>query len=229
MWTCISFIHTIAIIVTSALWHTCGLHTQHLVTLKDSQEKKQQFWRIFSSSSFFFPSPSISKISDVVTSYERLPSKRQPSIALWDHTFIERKPPLSTGAKHTHKNQLCTQTHRRMRREHNSEQIKKRYSVHTLVRSMPSLSWEMRWRITLRWSSMTPKSSSSLSSVSVISSSARINSDAECWNKKKFYHLNKKNGYLPPPHPHYICLKMELSWWSWRQPLLKPRKDTKSK
>lgn len=93
-------------------------------------------------SSFFFPSPSITKISDVDTSHESLPSKSQhSSIALWDHhTFIKRKTSLSTGAKHTHKNQPCTQTHRRMRRKNSSEYTEKRSSVHTLVRSMPSLS-----------------------------------------------------------------------------------------
>lgn len=203
MWTCISFIHTIVIIVPqspSAPWHTCGWHTQHMVILKDLQKNKQEFWRIFFSYYFFFPSPSISKISDVVTSCESLPSKRQHSIALWDHTSIKRKTCLSRGAKHTHKNWMFTQIHRRLRRKNNSEQIWKRHIVHTLVRSMPSLSWEMRWRITLRWSSITPKSSSSLSSVSVISSSTRINSEAECWNEKKRHHLDQKiqNGYFPP-------------------------------
>lgn len=103
----ISFIHTTALSVsqTQSAWHTCGLHTQHQVTLKDLQEDKQEFWRIF-----FCPSPSISKISDVVTLCE---SKTQHSIALWDQTFIKRKTLLSTRAKHTHKNQLapaCTQT-----------------------------------------------------------------------------------------------------------------------
>lgn len=51
--------------------------------------------------------------------------------------------------------------------------------VCTRVRSMPSLSWDSRWRMMLLWSSKTPRSSSSLSSVSVISSLESTDSELE--------------------------------------------------
>lgn len=59
--------------------------------------------------------------------------------------------------------------------------------VSTRVRSMPSLSWESRWRMMLRWSSRTPRSSSSLSSVSVTSSLGLMSSSPWCCceDKKK--------------------------------------------
>lgn len=50
----------------------------------------------------------------------------------------------------------------------------------TLVRSMPSLSCDSRWRMMLRWSSRTPRSSSSLSSVSVTSSDGLMSSSPVC-------------------------------------------------
>lgn len=55
----------------------------------------------------------------------------------------------------------------------------------TRVRSIPSLSWESRWRMTLRWSSRTPRSSSSLSSVSVTSSVGLMSSSPGCCYKDK--------------------------------------------
>ena len=61
----------------------------------------------------------------------------------------------------------------------------------TRVRSMPSLSWESRWRMMLRWSSRTPRSSSSLSSVSVTSSLGLMSSSPVgcCTNKKRTQHV----------------------------------------
>lgn len=75
-------------------------------SLKDLQKSKSfgGFFLLL----FFLPSPPISKISDLATSCESLSSKRQHSTALWDHIFIKRKTSLSTGAKHTHNNWLCT-------------------------------------------------------------------------------------------------------------------------
>lgn len=61
----------------------------------------------------------------------------------------------------------------------------------TLVRSMPSLSCDSRWRMMLRWSSRTPRSSSSLSSVSVTSSDGLMSSSPVCCSpsqrKKKIF------------------------------------------
>lgn len=51
---------------------------------------------------------------------------------------------------------------------------------------MPSLSWESRWRMMLRWSSRTPRSSSSLSSVSVTSSVGLMSSSPVwCYDNNK--------------------------------------------
>lgn len=80
----------------------------------------------------------------------------------------------------------------------------------TRVRSMPSLSWESRWRMMLRWSSRTPRSSSSLSSVSVISSLGLMSSSPVgcCTNKKRTeqFQLLGLNEWLNGAADGFSCI-----------------------
>ncbi len=60
--------------------------------------------------------------------------------------------------------------------------------IRTRVRSIPSLSWDSRCRMTLLWSSNTPRSSSVLSSESITSSSGQITSIPSC--SKHTHHIH---------------------------------------